>query len=183
MSSIDFNSRSGIEDTLWMVGSDFHNLSRNQRWQVLTSISSNLNRLSDKDILDFVNYVMHSYFILMDDDEKKALIHLVLNRFGQEGYELDEGLELIALLIKGCPSDCRSKLVEIIINQTIRDDTNPCRIISYANAIRYVFDEIGVEEQRRLYASLQSIYQCTKYGFLKPTVLYSINNVKALLKT
>ena len=117
MQSIDFHSRSTIENSLWEVGLNIHNLSHDQRLQVLECVSSNLNSLLDNDVLNFVSYVLHSYTIQMDDEEKRFLIRIILERFGQDSDKLGEGVELMAILVKGCPNDCHSKLVELIIKQ------------------------------------------------------------------
>lgn len=182
MRDIGVISHSEIENTLWEEGLNFHNLSRTQRKQILNEVSSKSKDLLNQDILNFVSYVLHSYFIQMDDVEKKILINMVVDRFGQAGSELGEGLELIAIMLKGCPNDYRSKLVDLITKQRINEDTNPSKVISYTNAIRYVFDEIGVEDQRMLYMSLMSLQQITRYEYLKPTIQYTISNIKSLLK-
>lgn len=183
MQSIDFHSRSTIENSLWEVGLNIHNLSHDQRLQVLECVSSNLNSLLDNDVLNFVSYVLHSYTIQMDDEEKRFLIRIILERFGQDSDKLGEGVELMAILVKGCPNDCHSKLVELIIKQSFNQDTNPSRIISYSNAVRYVFDEIDSEKQQFLYNSLLSILHKTRYDFLKPTIQYTLNNIKTLLQS
>lgn len=175
-------SPSEIENTLWEVGLNFHNLSMTQRKKILNEISSKSKKLLDHDILNFVSYVLHSYFIQMDDVEKKILIDMVVDRFGQTNKELGEGLELIAIMLKGCPNDYRFKLVKLIIKQRINEDTNPSEVISYTNAIRYVFDEISMEEQQMLYMSLLSIQQKTRYDYLRPSIQYTISNIKSLLK-
>lgn len=119
----------------------------------------------------------------MDDEEKRFLIGILLERFGQDSDKLGEGIELIAILVKGCPNNCRSELVELITKQSFGKDTTPSRIISYSNAVRYVFDEIDSEKQQLLYNSLQSILHKTRYDFLKPTIQYTLNNIKTLLQS
>ncbi|MBO7481349.1 MAG: hypothetical protein J6T63_04470 [Bacteroidales bacterium] len=181
MQNIDFYSRSGIENSLWEVGLNIHNFSHDQRLLVLESVSSNLNRLLDNDVLNFVSYVLHSYTIQMDDAEKRLLVRIIMQKFAQDSDKLGEGIELLAILVKGCPNDCRSELVELITNQSFDKDSNPSRIISYANAVRYVFDEIDSEKRCLLYNSLRSILHETRYVFLKPTIQYTLSNIKTLL--
>lgn len=181
MQNINFNSRSEIENSLWRVGLNFHNLSHNQRMQVLNSISSRSCDLLDNDILNFVGYILHSYTIQMDNIEKKILIGIVEEKFSQKGDNLCEELEIIALLVKCSPADYKAKLVELITKQNFYGDTPPSRIISYTNAVRYIFDEIGIKEQKILYESLLSLLEKTPNVFLKPTIQYTINNIKTLL--
>ncbi|MBO2523611.1 MAG: hypothetical protein CW336_07130 [Bacteroidetes bacterium] len=181
MQNIDFCSRSGIENSLWEVGLNIHNFSRDQRLRVLESVASNLNSLLDNDVLNFVSYVLHSYTIQMDDAEKRLLIDIIMKKFGQNSDKIGEGIELMAILVKGCPNDCRSDLVELITKQSYDNDTSPSKIVSYVNAVRYVFDEIDSEKQQLLYNSLQSILHETRYVFLKPTIQYTLNNIKTLL--
>lgn len=181
MQNIDFCSRNGIENSLWEVGLNIHNFSRDQRLRVLKSVASNLNSLLDNDVLNFVSYVLHSYTIQMDDAEKRLLVGIVMKKFGQNSDKIGEGIELMAILVKGCPNDFRSDLVELITKQSYNKDTSPSKIVSYANAVRYVFDEIDSEKQQLLYNSLQSILHETRYVFLKPTIQYTLNNIKTLL--
>lgn len=182
MQTIDYSSREGIEDSLWYVGLNFHNFTCQQRMKILKSIFEHNDNLLDSDIFNFISYILHAYFLYMKNEEKRFLIDIMKQRFHSLDKESGDGIELIALLMKDCPEDYKGSLLEIINMQNLDSNSSPSKIIAYTNAIRYIFDEIPHKEQQKFYSSLLSIYESTRYNFLKPSILYTINNIKVLLK-
>lgn len=180
MQKIDFTSRDNIEDSLWEIGLNFHNLSSSDRMFTLLNLKANKNRLMDSDIQNFAGYILHSYMIQMDDEEKRTLIDLLEDRFCQNINSHYEGLELLALLVKGCPTDYKQKLILSIVNHGSLENYTPSMIVSYTNAIRYIFDEADKVTQQSIYVSLHYLLDEIKFDFLKTTIQYTIDNIKTL---
>lgn len=178
MNDLENLSEEGLEDKLWHLGLNSHNLPPAEIKNYITFLIKNNNRLSSKLILNSISYLMHSYFFCMEEEDKEKCIDLLTNISLQTLNNFGDIFDILGILYKKTPPAKRKTIFNYILNNSAFCLSSPSALISICNSFSYIFDELHVDEKYKLINKLEELMAKSSYPHLKDTFLFTLNLFK-----
>lgn len=173
-------SEKDIELFLWEKGTTIHQKTHQKRLEILKTIYIYRTEIEDKYKCHFVGYVMHSYFFNMSVNERSYVIKLLIDDSTYERW--CDKIEMLGILYKTCPRCLRIGVCNYIIGGLQNKTMTYIDIIAFCNCIRYIFDEVSMQQQHILFNILLKISHLWKHSPAESTLAYTLKNVRKILK-
>lgn len=162
-----------IEDKLWYLGLNSHNLSSKDIKEYICLLKR--IDVQPKTVLNGVSYLMHSYFFCMNDSEKQDCIDLLLAIDIENLENFGDIFDIIAILYKKAPKSRKQAIFQYILRNSNKCLSNPSALISICNSFSYIFDELSPNEKIQLIDKLRFLMNHNIYSHLQETFEFTLN--------
>lgn len=165
------------EQKLMAESLDIHNLSIDEVRSFLDELAAKESVLPNRSLLSIVGNVLHCYFLFFSDDQKEALLKIMLSHpFGRdEGFDRNE---LLAIMFKGAPSRYRINIFELIA-EGFCDEGLPIQgLIANLNATRVIYDELPDGEKKWLRDAVTHLHKSRDFDpLVSPSIEYTLASI------
>lgn len=162
-----------LEDTLWNIGLNSHNMSPQDIKKYINLLKN--TDIPPKTVLNGVSYLMHTYFFYMEDLEKKECIDLLLAIDTKNLVNFGDIFDILAILFKKAPNNKKGDIFKYILNNSNKCLSSSSALISICNSFSYIFNELSLEEKMQLIEKLKYLMECNTYNHLRETFEFTLS--------
>lgn len=167
-------SSSELENKLWHLGLNSHNLSKKEIDSYISFIKKSQKKLKSATILNAISYILHTYFSCMNEKERYDCIRLLLSIEIKNLTNYGDIFDMLGILFKLAPEKIKKQILDYILDNSRKCLENPSALISVCNAFSYIFDELAVSDKNQVVNKLTEIISKNTHSHLQDTLLFTL---------